>query len=192
MGLAKAAINNFGFNFEWSYDSRILPFFCIVISLGVPNSHCYGSVIQGVFQGTIHLPDETYHIEKSKRFFNDAPVFHSVIYRESDMNLDPFKERRERERREANVVGSCGNDRVREWMRDVGRSEVVKPNRAARVRISNTVDSHMAPDKRKYIRKILLFLHKNICCWFSLEEPCWGASNEYHNIGILGDVKEYY
>ena len=24
-----------------------------------------------------------------------------------------------------------------------------------------------------------LFLHKNICCGYSLEAPCWGASNEY-------------
>ena len=25
----------------------------------------------------------------------------------------------------------------------------------------------------------LLFLHKNICCGYSLEAPCQGASNEY-------------
>ena len=25
----------------------------------------------------------------------------------------------------------------------------------------------------------LIFLHENICCWYSLEVPCTGASNEY-------------
>ena len=28
-------------------------------------------------------------------------------------------------------------------------------------------------------RQIFLFLHENICCGYSLEAPCQGASNEY-------------
>ena len=100
---------------------------------GIPKSHCYGSVIQGIFQGTIHLPEETYHIEKSKRFFKDSPVFHSVIYRESDMNIDPFRERRERERREASASGSCGYENSKVWMREVQRSATVESNRVKRV-----------------------------------------------------------
>jgi len=52
-----------------------------------------GSIIKGVFAGSIHIPEEqeTYHVEKSNRFFENKPVFHSVIYKESHMNLDPFR-----------------------------------------------------------------------------------------------------
>ena len=37
-------------------------------------------------------------------------------------------------------------------------------------------------NKKKPKKKQLmffLFLHKNICCWYSLEAPRWGTSNEY-------------
>ena len=33
-----------------------------------------------------------------------------------------------------------------------------------------------------------LFLHKNICCGYSLEAPQWGASNEYHNTYFRGEI----
>ena len=58
-----------------------------------PGSRVRGSIIKGVFAGSIHIPDEqeTYHVEKSNRFFENKPVFHSVIYKESHMNLDPFR-----------------------------------------------------------------------------------------------------
>ena len=36
-----------------------------------------------------------------------------------------------------------------------------------------------------------LFLHEKICCWYSLEVPWQGTSNEYHNICFLGEVKRY-
>ena len=49
------------------------------------------------------------------------------------MNLDPYKERRERERREARELGTCGYDHAVEWMRDVQRSEVIENNRPVRV-----------------------------------------------------------
>ena len=51
----------------------------------MPNSYCHGSLIQGIFQGSIYLPTETFHVEKSTRFFNKHTGFHSVIYRESDI-----------------------------------------------------------------------------------------------------------
>ena len=108
-----------------------------LLPAGIPKSHCYGSVIQGIFQGTIHLPEETYHIEKSKRFFKDSPAFHSVIYRESDLNIDPFRERRERERRErreASTAGSCGYEYAKDSMRKSRNSPVEENNKVGRVR----------------------------------------------------------
>ena len=33
-----------------------------------------------------------------------------------------------------------------------------------------------------------LFLHENICCGYSLEAPCHGASNKYHNICLHENI----
>ena len=51
--------------------------------------------------------------------------------------------------------------------------------------------------QRKHILWVLirsasfLFLHKNICCGYSLEAPRWGASNEYHNMFSWWNKKKY-
>ena len=37
----------------------------------------------------------------------------------------------------------------------------------------------IAPDKALFITFFFLLPHKSICCWYSLEAPLWGASNEY-------------
>ena len=39
--------------------------------------------------------------------------------------------------------------------------------------------THIATDKRGIHIIFFLFLHKNICCGYSLEVPRRGASNEY-------------
>ena len=36
-----------------------------------------------------------------------------------------------------------------------------------------------------------LFLHENVCCWYSLKAPPRGASNEYHNTCFHREVKKY-
>ncbi|XP_053387850.1 disintegrin and metalloproteinase domain-containing protein 10-like isoform X3 [Mercenaria mercenaria] len=99
-----------------------------------PGSSVMGGILNGVFTGSISIPSEkeTYHVENSHRFFQNKPVFHSVIYKESDMNLDPFRERRTRERREAAETGTCGYLKAQEWMREVVQSEVIPQNRAKR------------------------------------------------------------
>ena len=38
---------------------------------------------------------------------------------------------------------------------------------------------YIAPDKRGIQWLFFWFLHKNICCGYSLEAPLWGTSNEY-------------
>ena len=64
---------------------------------GMPDSHCHGSLIEGIFQGTIYLPTETYYVEKSTRFFDEDPGFHSVIYRERDIRCADVPKRRSME-----------------------------------------------------------------------------------------------
>ena len=46
-------------------------------------------------------------------------------------------------------------------------------------------------EKTRYQEKIFfLFLHKNVCCGYSLEAPWWGTSNEYHNICFCGKIRK--
>ena len=60
---------------------------------GERTSHVYGSIIGGRFAGTINTPEEVYHVEKAEFYFSkDHPRdFHSVIYKESDLQLSPTR-----------------------------------------------------------------------------------------------------
>ena len=42
------------------------------------------------------------------------------------------------------------------------------------------------------VGSFFLFLHKNICCGYSLEAPRWGASNEYPQHMFLWRTRENY
>ncbi|CAL1539676.1 unnamed protein product, partial [Lymnaea stagnalis] len=76
-------------------------------------------VINGSAQGHIYIPgDTTYHIEAAAQYFEN-PKFHAVIYPENRMDKDPF-----RHKRSLDEVGSCGIDRVKEWMDKVSKSAV--------------------------------------------------------------------
>lgn len=63
--------------------------------LGVPGGSVHGAVLDGLFQGVMVVSqDEIYFIEPASRYFrgHDPPTHaHSVIYREEDMNLDPYR-----------------------------------------------------------------------------------------------------
>lgn len=48
-------------------------------------SACYGSVLQGQFEGTIHTANGTYHVESVQRYTSRETDHHSIIYREDDM-----------------------------------------------------------------------------------------------------------
>ena len=78
----------------------------------------HGSIINGIFSGTIQTPKETYHVEKSEIYFRDPQKFHSVIYGEKDMLLDPHRSKRSLE------SAHCGaaDSHVSEWMKTVSES----------------------------------------------------------------------
>ncbi|KAM9385116.1 disintegrin and metalloproteinase domain-containing protein 10 [Pholidichthys leucotaenia] len=54
---------------------------------GESGSACYGSVLQGQFEGTIHTENGTYHIEPTHRYTSSPANHHSIIYHEDDMVL---------------------------------------------------------------------------------------------------------
>lgn len=72
---------------------------------GEPKSHAYGSIVDGVFEGSIHSADETYFVEKAHRYFpkDSNQSFHSIIYNGKDVS-DSY-------------IGGCGvTDDVIQWM----------------------------------------------------------------------------
>lgn len=49
-------------------------------------SSCYGSVLQGQFEGTIRTTSGAYHVESVQRYTSTPTDHHSIIYREEDMS----------------------------------------------------------------------------------------------------------
>lgn len=62
----------------------------------VPGSFVHGSIVDGAFQGRIHSEDEKYSVEPARRYFNDSVEFHSVIYKDSLVDIPE------------NAGGNCG------------------------------------------------------------------------------------
>lgn len=66
--------------------------------IGDRNSHVFGSIINGVFEGKIITERDAYYVENAKHYFPnrtyDQDEFHSVIYNEKHVE-DPYKDVRE-------------------------------------------------------------------------------------------------
>eukprot|EP00123_Amoebidium_parasiticum_P001275 comp12321_c0_seq1/m.7176 comp12321_c0_seq1/g.7176 ORF comp12321_c0_seq1/g.7176 comp12321_c0_seq1/m.7176 type:complete len:705 (-) comp12321_c0_seq1:189-2303(-) len=58
--------------------------------VGEEGSRVHGHVFDGVFDGTIHTNEDIYYVEPSHKYFKESP-FPAVMYRESDVVLDPKK-----------------------------------------------------------------------------------------------------
>lgn len=83
---------------------------------GVPGSFVHGAIVEGVFRGFVVVPgDTTYHIEHSRRFFPDQKSFHSVIYSEKHMDMDPYKHKR------PEGAGTCGLDLHQDEMDEIAQ-----------------------------------------------------------------------
>ncbi|XP_077484549.1 disintegrin and metalloproteinase domain-containing protein 10-like [Amblyomma americanum] len=57
--------------------------------IGAPGSRVVGSIIGGVFSGSISLPreGEEFYVERAGRFFPDSVPFHSLIYSARDVSF---------------------------------------------------------------------------------------------------------
>lgn len=68
---------------------------CLIVS-GVPNSHVFGSLHDGVFDGKIITPQGTYYVERASKYSSLPSTnqsLHSVIYSEHDVH-DPYHRNR--------------------------------------------------------------------------------------------------
>lgn len=93
--------------------------------VGEPGSHVHGAVILGIFRGTVRIPDDTvYHIEPAYRFYGLKEAqklpYHSVIYKEEHVDVDPFRHKREADLH----AGRCALDKYRDWMVHQTEAEV--------------------------------------------------------------------
>ncbi|XP_073972356.1 zinc-dependent metalloprotease kuz isoform X1 [Rhodnius prolixus] len=89
--------------------------------IGEPGSTVFGSILDGVFEGKIISPSESYYVEKASRYFpkNNNASFHTVVYKESDVE-DPY-----RHIRTGGHVGGCGiTEEVSQWMESIQNSAV--------------------------------------------------------------------
>lgn len=92
--------------------------------VGDPQSHVFGSLHDGVFEGKIITENDSYYVEHAKRYFPNCTHldygFHSVIYNERDVIDDPFEHKRK-----SGHSNGCGiTDDVTQWMESVQNSGV--------------------------------------------------------------------
>ncbi|XP_041355822.1 disintegrin and metalloproteinase domain-containing protein 10-like isoform X2 [Gigantopelta aegis] len=158
----------------------------------VPRSFVHVAIINGTARGHIHIPgDTTYHIEPSKRFFHN-PGFHSVIYPERHMNLDPYRHLREKDVH----MGQCGNDRVREWMTRVSESAYEAPNRAKRSEMpsDSTSSFKYTEQANRHKRSVNLAKeNKNTCYLYLRTDPTfWNfiKKEKYKKSSADGDLSD--
>ena len=78
-----------------------------------PNSKVSGSIIDGVFYGTIKTTDGIFQIESSKRY-NQTFTSHSIIYHEKDLLLHEYLKKRDLFKVNH---GGCASETVMKWMR---------------------------------------------------------------------------
>ena len=86
------------------------------------NTHCFGAIRDGVFDGQIETDEGTFYVERANKYFPDLTndTFHSVIYHEKHLK-DPF--RHSRSAGHIHKRPGCGiSESTRDWMETVQRS----------------------------------------------------------------------
>ncbi|KRZ05584.1 Disintegrin and metalloproteinase domain-containing protein 10, partial [Trichinella zimbabwensis] len=93
---------------------------------GESNSYVYGSLIDGVFDGHIHIKDNVYHVEKIVKYDVNQlkPAYHSIIYSDDDIKFDKLRIKRHVDGSHSSSCGLHGN--VRRTMQRLQRSAVVE------------------------------------------------------------------
>ncbi|KAL8586964.1 hypothetical protein ACOMHN_062375 [Nucella lapillus] len=78
------------------------------------------SVHNGSLEGHVEMPETTYHIEPAAKYLkNRNPALHTIIYPETHLNTDPYRERRQE------AANQCGVDHfaVQDFMEKASRLE---------------------------------------------------------------------
>lgn len=119
--------------------------------LGEGNSHVFGSIIDGIFEGKIITDTNSFYVEHAKRYFPNGTHqdygFHSVIYDERDVIDDPFAN----ENKTSDSNGCGINDEVVRWMNDIQSSAVENESSETENSINSPgIEPSMSNKKLKY------------------------------------------
>ncbi|KAK0067743.1 disintegrin and metalloproteinase domain-containing protein 10 [Biomphalaria pfeifferi] len=157
---------------------------------GVPNSYAHIAIINGTARGSVSIPGDTiYHIESAEQYFEN-PSFHSIIYPETHLDKDPF-----RHKRAADGVGSCGMDRVKEWMEKVAKSAVENisqpksPSRSEEEHHHNKYSAEMNAYPYKYRNKRAINNDKTCFLYLRSDPEMWKFVKNEKFKQVLSDVR---
>lgn len=91
----KFKISGLSFNGIWDLKTIIWEILRLSSAIGISDSHVFGSIRDGVFDGKIITPKETYYVERSNKYplSSTNASLHSVIYSENDVH-DPYHHNR--------------------------------------------------------------------------------------------------
>ncbi|KAL2089814.1 hypothetical protein ACEWY4_014502 [Coilia grayii] len=95
-------------------------------------SSCHGSIIQGLFQGSIATANGTYHVEPMHSYTtNSKSEFHSIIYHEDDIDMSALGNR---------FNGLCGSDLLAQLARSMRLKEEEEEQDEPLMRSRRTAD----------------------------------------------------
>ncbi|KAK6184973.1 hypothetical protein SNE40_007309 [Patella caerulea] len=155
----------------------------------MPSSYAHIAVINGTARGFINIPGDTrYHIDPAAQYLHN-PSYHSVIYAEKHMDLDPYKYRREAEK----MAGSCALEQAREWMKKTVESATYKPNRAKRHAENRPHDLYSKESNIGVLKRVKRknLADKNTCYLYLRSDPMmWKyVKEEKYKSQILTDAR---
>ncbi|KNC85003.1 hypothetical protein SARC_02792 [Sphaeroforma arctica JP610] len=90
--VAKTGVHTFGESYSYGpggkklIDTSDIPVMTGRV-VGVEDSKVEGRIFDGIFEGMIHTPQETYHVEKAAKFLKN-PEFDAVAYKWSDIDFE--------------------------------------------------------------------------------------------------------
>ncbi|XP_018583626.2 disintegrin and metalloproteinase domain-containing protein 10 [Scleropages formosus] len=82
---------------------------------GEEGSSCYGSIIEGQFDGFIQTENGTYYIEPLDRYSTRPSSNHSIIYHGDDIDLSPVGRSHQ---------GFCGMEHLKHFAQSLGQEDV--------------------------------------------------------------------
>ncbi|XP_059169850.1 disintegrin and metalloproteinase domain-containing protein 10-like isoform X2 [Physella acuta] len=130
---------------------------------GEPNSSVHMSIINGSISGHIIIPgNTTYHIEPARNHLNHSD-FHTIIYPESHMNLDPYRHMR-------TGTGRCGGGNMYKKLQDMWQPIDETPNRFKRDTFSdpNPYNKYTEHANQPHYRKRRQLADEKKTCFMSL------------------------
>ncbi|XP_077994066.1 disintegrin and metalloproteinase domain-containing protein 10-like [Glandiceps talaboti] len=144
----------------------------------------HGAILDGLFEGKIYSEDNEYYVEPASRYFKEPTDFHSVIYKDSDVEHPYLTE----------MKNSCGlQDRTLKWMQKIQQSAQKDEYEEE----SNTVweDEIHDGNDNKYadpsVRKRRATAEKNSCSLYIQADHLYTDAFNGNEQSVLAQIANY-